>query len=64
MGRLASSARDHEEAWSTAGGALLGFGAAVVAGVGLAIAKYAEFDKAMSEVSAATHARRRHGPPA
>ncbi|QFG09562.1 tail length tape measure protein [Arthrobacter phage TripleJ] len=56
MGRLAASARDHEEAWSTAGGALLGFGAAVTAGVGLAIAKYAEFDKAMSEVSAATHA--------
>jgi TP901 family phage tail tape measure protein len=55
MGRLAASARDHEEAWSTAGTTLLGFGAAVVAGVGLAIAKYAEFDKAMSEVRAATH---------
>lgn len=55
MGRLAASARDHEEAWSTAGTTLIGFGAAVVAGVGLAIAKYAEFDKAMSEVRAATH---------
>jgi TP901 family phage tail tape measure protein len=55
MGRLAASARDHEQAWSTAGSTLLGFGAAVVAGVGLAIAKYAEFDKAMSEVQAATH---------
>lgn len=55
MGRLAASARDHEESWSKAGGALLTFGASVVAGVGLAIAKYAEFDKAMSEVRAATH---------
>lgn len=55
MGRLAASARDHSEAWSTAGTTLLGFGAAVVAGVGLSIAKYAEFDKAMSEVKAATH---------
>jgi TP901 family phage tail tape measure protein len=55
MGRLAASARDHEDAWDKAGGTLLTFGAAVVAGVGLAIAKYAEFDKAMSEVQAATH---------
>jgi TP901 family phage tail tape measure protein len=56
LGRLVSSAKQHEQSWSTAGNALLGFGAAVVAGVGLAIAKYAEFDKAMSEVRAATHA--------
>ncbi|MDI3211703.1 phage tail tape measure protein [Arthrobacter sp. AL12] len=55
MGRLSASVRDHEDAWDKAGGTLLAFGAAVVAGVGLAIAKYAEFDKAMSEVSAATH---------
>ncbi|MFW0774508.1 phage tail tape measure protein [Paenarthrobacter nitroguajacolicus] len=56
LGRLVSSAKQHEQSWSTAGTALMGFGAAVVAGVGLAIAKYAEFDKAMSEVRAATHA--------
>jgi TP901 family phage tail tape measure protein len=55
MGRLAASARDNGESWDKAGKPLLGFGAAVVAGVGLAIAKYAEFDKAMSEVRAATH---------
>lgn len=55
MGRLTASARDQGAAWSEAGTTLLGFGAAVVAGVGLAIAKYAEFDKAMSEVKAATH---------
>lgn len=56
LGRLASSAHHHEQAWNTAGTSLLTFGTAVVAGVGLAIAKFAEFDKAMSEVSAATHA--------
>ncbi|AYN57872.1 tail length tape measure protein [Arthrobacter phage Faja] len=56
MGQLVQSARHHEDAWNTAGTTMATFGAAVVAGVGLAIAKYAEFDKAMSEVSAATHA--------
>lgn len=56
MGRLVQSAHTHEKAWSTAGTSLLAFGGAAVAGVGLAIAKFAEFDKAMSEVKAATHA--------
>jgi len=38
------------------GKSLLAIGAVAAAGVGLAIAKYAEFDQAMSSVQAATHA--------
>ena len=56
LGQMVQSAQRHEEAWSKSGGALLGFGAAVSVGVGLAIKSYMEFDKAMSEVKAATHA--------
>lgn len=56
LGQMVQSATRHEEAWSKSGGALLGFGAAVSVGVGLAIKSYMEFDKAMSEVKAATHA--------
>lgn len=56
LGQMVQSANRHEEAWSRSGGALLGFGAAVGVGVGLAIKSYMEFDKAMSEVQAATHA--------
>ncbi|WP_248760220.1 phage tail tape measure protein [Pseudarthrobacter sp. SSS035] len=56
LGQMVQSAQRHEEAWSKSGGALLGFGAAVAIGVGMAIKSYAEFDKAMSEVKAATHA--------
>lgn len=56
LGQMVQSAHQHQEAWTTAGTSLLTFGASVTAGVGLAIAEYAEFDKAMSEVQAATHA--------
>ncbi|MEO5317589.1 phage tail tape measure protein [Arthrobacter sp. CC3] len=56
LGQMVQSAQRHEEAWSKSGGALLGFGAAVSVGVGLAIKSYMDFDKAMSEVKAATHA--------
>lgn len=52
---LAASARQNEQAWNTAGVGLAAFGTAVVAGVGLSIAKFAEFDQAMSEVQASTH---------
>ncbi|GAA5229271.1 phage tail tape measure protein [Arthrobacter cryoconiti] len=52
---LIASASENEEAWSTAGTSLLAFGGAAVAGVGLAIHKFAEFDQAMSEVRASTH---------
>lgn len=55
MGRLVQDAQKNEEAWNMAGNSLLAFGAIAVAAVGIAVAKYASFDKAMSEVQAATH---------
>lgn len=56
LGQLLLDAKQHEQSWEIAGGAMLGFGAAVVGMVGVSIAKYAAFDKAMSRVKAATHA--------
>ncbi|QHK19396.1 phage tail tape measure protein [Pseudarthrobacter psychrotolerans] len=56
LGQMVQSANKHKDAWDQTGKALLGFGAAVSVGVGLAIKSYMEFDKAMSEVKAATHA--------
>lgn len=56
LGQMVQSAGKHEHAWSLSGATLLGFGAAVSVGVGLAIKSYMQFDKAMSEVRAATHA--------
>lgn len=56
FGRLAQSAQDHSQAWSTAGTTLLGFGTAALVGVGVAVKAYADFDKQMSSVQAATHA--------
>lgn len=54
--QLAETARNNEEAWSTASTALMGVGAAALAGVGMAVKTYADYDKAMSSVRAATHA--------
>lgn len=56
LGQMVQSANNHSEAWTKSGATLLGFGTAVSVGVGLAIKSYMEFDKAMSEVKAATHA--------
>jgi TP901 family phage tail tape measure protein len=56
LGRLTTSATQHREAWSAAGTALLGFGAAAVAGVGLAIKSFADFDSRMAQVSSLSHA--------
>lgn len=56
MNQLVSSASKHRDAWNTAGSSMLGFGAAAVAGVGVAIKSYAEFDKQMSSVQAASMA--------
>lgn len=54
--RLASAARNNEQAWSTVSTGLMGVGTAAVAGAGMAVKKFADFDKAMSSVQAATHA--------
>ena len=45
----------HGASMETAGRSAMVMGGAMVAGVGLAIAKYAEFDQAISEVKASTH---------
>lgn len=56
FGKLTQHAKDHSQAWSTAGATLLGFGTAALVGVGVAVKSYADFDKQMSSVQAATHA--------
>jgi len=56
LGRMVQSAHRNRDAWETAGSGMLKFGAVVGVGVGLAIKAYAEFDKQMSKVRAATHA--------
>lgn len=56
LGQMVQSASRHEAAWRSTGTTLLGVGAAISVGVGLAIKSYMAFDKAMSEVRAATHA--------
>ena len=55
LGQMVQSARRHEDAWNRVGGTLTGIGAAAAAGVGIAVAKFAEFDEAMSGVEAASH---------
>lgn len=52
---LLSTAEANSEAWGTVGASIAGAGAAILVGVGVSIAKFAEFDKAMSSVDAATH---------
>ena len=56
FGRLSKMAAENEQAWSTVSTGLIGVGTAAVAGAGLAVKKFADFDKAMSSVQAATHA--------
>lgn len=55
MGRMVESATKNKEEWQQVGTTIAGVGAATVAGVGLAVKTYADFDKAMSGVQAATH---------
>lgn len=52
---LIEAAAENEEAWGTVGKALLAAGGAIAVGVGISIAKFSEFDEAMSAVDAATH---------
>lgn len=54
--KLSDSAKRNVESWNTAGAAAAGFGAATLAGVGVAVKSFADFDKQMSSVQAATHA--------
>ena len=56
LGRMVQSAHKNRDAWDATGKSMLAFGAAVSVGVGLAIKTYAEFDKQMSKVRAATKA--------
>ncbi|RII94561.1 phage tail tape measure protein [Clavibacter californiensis] len=53
--KLAVHVQKNEQAFTTAGTGLVALGGVGVLAAGAAIAKYAEFDKAMSEVQAATH---------
>ena len=51
-----AAARHQEQAWNDVSTTLIGIGAAAVAGTALAVKTFADFDKAMSSVQAATHA--------
>ena len=55
MDALLANAQANEEVWDKVGKGMLVVGGAIAAGVGVSIAKFAEFDKAMSSVDAATH---------
>lgn len=54
-GRLSETALKNEQAWSTVSTALLGIGAAALAGPAMAVKTFADFDAAMSSVQSATH---------
>lgn len=58
LGRMLLDAKNHEQAWQDTGTTMLGFGATLTGMVALSVTKYAQFDKAMSRVKAATHASR------
>ncbi|MEO5314195.1 phage tail tape measure protein [Pseudarthrobacter sp. CC12] len=53
--RTAAFAKDHEQNLDRVGKASMVMGGALLAGVGLAIKAYSEFDSAMSEVQSSTH---------
>ena len=55
LGKLVQSATKNSDAWERTGVVTAGAGAAMVAGVGLAVKSFADFDKQMSSVDAATH---------
>jgi len=55
LGKMVQSATKNSEAWERSGLAVAGAGAVMSAGVGLAIKSFADFDKQMSSVDAATH---------
>lgn len=53
--RTASFAKDNEQHLDRVGKASMVMGGALIAGVGLAVKAYSEFDSAMSEVKSSTH---------
>ena len=53
--RTAAFARDNEEHLDRVGKASMVMGAGILAGIGLAVKSYMEFDSAMAEVRASTH---------
>lgn len=53
--KSAAAAEKQKKAWETVAPVMMAAGAGIVAGVGIAVKKYADFDKAMSGVQAATH---------
>ncbi|MCA4132969.1 phage tail tape measure protein [Arthrobacter sp. M4] len=55
LGKLVQSATKNKEAWERTGAVIAGVGAITVAGVGLAVKSFADFDKQMSSVQASTH---------
>ena len=55
LGKVVQSATKNSEAWERSGLAVAGAGAVMSAGVGLAVKSFADFDKQMSSVDAATH---------
>jgi len=54
FGKLAKSASQNRDAWEQTGAVFAGVGVAAVAGVGMAVKSFADFDKQMSSVKAAT----------
>lgn len=55
LGKLVQSATKNRDAWEQTGATVAGAGAVMVGGVGLAVKSFADFDKQMSSVKAATH---------
>ena len=55
LGKLVQSATKNRDAWEQTGAVVAGAGAAILGGVGLAVKSFADFDKQMSSVKAATH---------
>lgn len=53
--KAAEAAEKQKAAWQTVAPVMAAAGAGIVAGVGMSVAKFASFDKAMSSVQAATH---------
>ena len=55
LGKLVQSATQNRDAWEKTGAVVAGVGAATLAGVGMVVKSYADFEKQMSSVDAATH---------